>query len=61
MWAQVDTEIRALAAASGPVSSMMLSWEFDDAEEREEREEEEKREGKEEAERSRELSARGVR
>jgi hypothetical protein len=49
MWADVDSEIRALAAASGAVSSMMLSWEFDEEEEGVEEEGGEGREGAERA------------
>ena len=49
MWADVDSEIRALAAASGAVSSMMLSWEFDEEEKGVEEEGGEGREGAERA------------
>ena len=59
MWAEVDAEIRALAAASGAVSAM-LSWEFD-AEEDELEEEEKAEEEKGGARGSREISAGGAR
>lgn len=59
MWAEVDAEIRALAAASGAVSAM-LSWEFD-AEEDELEEKEKAEEEKGGARGSRELSAGGAR
>lgn len=62
MWAEVDAEIRALAAASGAVSAMMLSWEFDAKEDEEEEEEEQAEEEKGGARgSSRELSAGGAR
>ena len=56
MWSEVDSEIRALAAASSTVSAM-LSWEFDEQEEEEEKRKELERKREEE----RELSAGGAR
>lgn len=56
MWSEVDSEIRALAAASSTVSAM-LSWEFDEQEEEEEKRKELERKREEE----REPSAGGAR